>query len=139
MLYPNLTIPAIIAEVRKVAAERPNFVYAEQPERVALVERMGTINGNLECSYLGAFNVETGAEPVGEGCIVGQALKRLGVNDGHLRDHEGRSASSVVASLTGNYKGSGWLNLVQSGQDGGLSWAEAVAGAGAPRDAKVGA
>lgn len=139
MLYPNLTIEAIIAEVRKVAAERPDFVYAEQPERVALVKRLNILNGALDCSYVGAYEGSVDTDQAGEGCIVGQALKRLGVSSYQLRNVEGRSASSAIGYLTGSTKGTGWLNLVQSGQDGGLSWSEAIANAGDPVAVKVGA
>lgn len=63
------------------------------------------------------------------GCIVGHVLYRFGVPLAQLANHEGDSALDVVAAVQGASKGrAGWLlDWVQTNQDGGLPWGDAVA------------
>ncbi|GAA1411999.1 hypothetical protein AUR04nite_00280 [Glutamicibacter uratoxydans] len=125
----DLRAAQVVEAVRKLAEERPDFVYADQPERVAFREAHP---GMKECSYLGAY-VPSEIDPTfasyeGEGCIVGQALARLGVSRDDLVEVEGESAKYVMVgnSMPLTYE-PGWLSVVQSEQDEGRSWAEAVA------------
>ena len=139
MLYPELTVEAVVAEVRKVAAERPDFIYTDQPERVARADKLKMSHTSLGCSYIGAFPADPGESPVGHRCIVGQALKRLGVLDADLEPAEGQSASSLLTFIKGTSPiGSAWLNMLQGAQDTGRSWSKAVAHADA-ECGKVGA
>lgn len=118
----NITIENVVAEVRKLASEQPDFNYMSQsPDQ-----------SDTGCSYLGAV---IGVEG-GQGCIVGQALTRLGVPAVVLREHEGSGARHVIAALretAGAYMTEAehvlayWLGNVQAHQDRGDPWAEAVA------------
>lgn len=112
---------AVVNEVRKIAAERPDFVYATQEGR----------DLPSSCSYVGAIAGFDG----GEGCIVGQALARLGHTKEELFRQEAMSADMAVSRLGYRLSSVGlgyanpevWLQRVQSEQDRGKSWGEAVA------------
>lgn len=109
----------VLAEVIKLAEERPDFVYKAQAG--SLVDE--------GCSYLTA-GLRTLA---GEGCIVGQALTRLGVSDEDLYEVEGDSAIGAVARLRGENltefsRTIQKLGAIQSWQDHGYSWGVAVRG-----------
>lgn len=120
----QITAADLIREVRAVASERPDFVYAEQ-------EGYSPTTG---CSYLGAAigNAD------GEGCIMGQALGRLEFDMEALgaweEDRTGKPGGGTgVRSLLERFgipaerNESGWLGLVLGKQDHGGSWSEAVA------------
>lgn len=137
----NITLEAIEQEIRKVAREKPDFDYTEQPLNV----------GIGECSYLGSIRKDTFKELqengivdsdlryheavaknlIGKRCIVGQALHNLGVSDTFLYDYEGLSAEKVVCAVT-DYSVSKrpllarWADSVQAGQDAGIAWGRAV-------------
>jgi len=101
----------VAREVRKLAAERPDFVYAR---------------GSMTfCSY--APNPVMGAP---EGCGVGQALARLGVPLSRLVCCTG-TAGVVIYDMTGpdpmRADVCGWLDRFQAEQDDSVPWAEAVA------------
>lgn len=96
----------IIAEVRKVAADKPGYVYPQ-------------INGN--CNYV------RNGQP---SCIVGQALWNVGlINSESTIDDYGDSAIKNVVALedwpleVGEVN---WLTEVQDKQDNGLEWGDAV-------------
>lgn len=113
----TITKEDVINEVRKLAAERPDFIYTQQ----------GQVWDNYStCSYVSAKLGET----YGEGCIVGQALQRLGVSKDRLDNLEGNGASSVLADLeilpVGDKGTLSWLDRVQLKQDLGLSWGESI-------------
>ena len=117
----NFTVQDVVREVRKLAQERPHFNYRDQLHA-----------DSAGCSYLGASMYTPGE---GEGCIMGQALQRLGVSREELLLHEGRSASQAIGDLTllgsdVNYwvNVARWLDHVQTKQDTGFTWQEAVAG-----------
>lgn len=124
----NFTAEELLAEVLKLAEERPNFNYKNQ---------LGAVwQGHVGCFYTaGPSNGD------GEGCIVGQALMRLGVDQCDLSPHEGKRASDVYYGLTERPRREAtgaWvvdsgevgtlrkINLIQIGQDRGLSWGEAL-------------
>ena len=113
------TAAELIQEVRKVAEERPDFIYSDQTE--------STLN---LCSYFGrAIGDESGSP-----CIVGQALKNLEVPMEGLRvvEHAGEDSdiSTVLdrGDVAVDYSGSEamWLAKVQMKQDEGFPWAYAV-------------
>ncbi|RAV17537.1 hypothetical protein DQP57_00490 [Mycobacterium colombiense] len=84
----------IIAEVRKIAAERPNFVYPR-----------------LNCAYLDEYGCPS--------CIIGHALFRLEVIPSvHLI--EGKPASFTLSDLgiDLDHDEARWLDEVQAAQDG---------------------
>lgn len=114
----TLTIHNVIGEVRKLAAERPDFNYREQP-----MEHPETRAD--QCSYVYASVGVT----EGEGCIIGQALQRLGVSEETLLENDTVFASAFLLNLgvtetdLTSYR---WIDRVQSLQDTGKTWGEAV-------------
>lgn len=74
----NIKLKDLEAEVIMLATERPNHVY----------------DSNGGCSYVGTETGQVG----GEGCIVGQALMRLGVPEEALREWENGTTSSTTFS-----------------------------------------
>lgn len=113
------TAAELIQEVRKIAEERPGFIYSDQPN--------GT---HFLCSYFGrAIGDEAGGP-----CIVGQALKNLEVPMEGLLEVENAGEDSDISTVLDRgyvdieYTGSEamWLAKVQMKQDDGNSWAQAV-------------
>lgn len=99
----------VVNEIRKVAAEQPDFIY----------------NGDtfpIECLYTKNADGSPG------GCIVGRALMRLNVEEEVLVKNDGRGASGVLSELGigGDIFVMHWINEVQEIQDSGKTWAEAV-------------
>lgn len=115
-------IPEIVAEVRRLANEYPDFVYS-------LPHAAGTCD-----------NV-TGGDPKYpdlKGCIIGQAVRNLGfwipeccrvwtvdqllsrLHDANWQPKQGVAHQDIRGLLLG------WLTVVQSAQDEGVSWSEAV-------------
>lgn len=116
-----ITTKDVADEVRKIAAKRPDFNYRTQPMQAP--ERRGSM-----CSYLSASrNVHEG-----EGCIVGQALSKLGFTEDQLRIVEGKSASGAMDGLKVSpapehdvsYRA--WVNSVQNAQDSSYTWGDSV-------------
>ena len=123
----NISTAAIVREVRALAAERPEHIYYA-PQRD-------------NCSYVCDAS---GCTPE-HGCIVGQALVRLGVPQALLAEievREGQDAISNMPPIVSNY-GVGvelvveqevyWLSRVQAHQDRAVPWGESVALADAGR------
>ena len=113
------TATELIQEVRKIAAERPNFVYGKQ----------GVDNDS--CSYFGR---DVGDE-TGSPCIIGQALKNLGVDTSRLKEAEDHLADDLVISsaldaghieIAYTDREAQWLLHVQTKQDSDETWAKAV-------------
>lgn len=103
----------VVSEIRKVAAEQPDFIYND---------------GSLtECLYTQNADGSPG------GCIVGRALMRLDVEEEDLVKNDGRFASRVLPELgiSGDYYVMNWIDKVQKVQDVGDTWAEAVQAADA--------
>lgn len=115
----NFNSADVVAEVRKLAQERPDFVYTDQT----------TIESS--CSYV----YDSIGSGTGEGCIVGQALNRLGVDKTTLiqfdeaEDGSGWPAGYVLEQLIPNKTTEGdvkILNRIQMKQDFGSTWKESV-------------
>src|SRR5690606_1231334 len=109
-MMKQIDIKDVVKEVRRLAEEQPDHVYSA-PE------------GEEICSYV------TGKD--GKGCIVGQALSRLGVPESALRGIEGEGAYALpelIPYLAGreDKRSRRWLTLIQSRQDGGRTWWQAV-------------
>lgn len=84
-------------------------------------------NAPLSCSYRG----ESKQTPnVGRGCIFGEAFKSLGVDDGTLYVYDSYGPIGTVLTyidVDNCYADDRmWANSVQSFQDSGHTWGEAV-------------
>lgn len=113
------TATELIQEVRKIAAERPDFIYGNQGVVTDL------------CSYFGRAVGDESGSP----CIIGQALKNLGVDTSRLKQAEGdyddgtgidAALDEQFIELTYTVQEAQWLAKVQSSQDFGKPWAGAV-------------
>lgn len=114
----TVTVSDIIAEVRKLAEEMPDFVYRPDFEN----DQVGSANG---CSYIyGGCKLY----PNCCGCIMGQALRRLGVMVPESKDNVPiyllLKSIDLREGLTGRTEG--WLATVQQEQDRGNAWADCV-------------
>ncbi len=102
----EITSNEVIAEVRKLAEERPDHIYQSE-------------NGNGVCLY--------NAEGETEACIFGQALQRL--RFAVPKHKEGSSIISVLDTLGIRIVESwhaDWMIFVQREQDMRIRWATAV-------------
>lgn len=122
----NITTQDLIDEVRKIAKEMPDFVYATPFTK--------------GCSYFGR---QIG-DPTGQCCIMGQAFKNLGVDTSEIGEtHEGVSTvgelimDSLIPVTYLNYSQVNWLNNVQRLQDEGFSWGESVSLVDTPPPSKT--
>jgi hypothetical protein len=109
----NFTLDDVVAKVREVAAERPTYVYNNE----------GMSEYSSSCFYR---HGEYGERP---GCIVGQALDRLGYVVPEV--DEGTNAGVVLGGLfdlsdDDNGLKANWVWKVQKEQDGGKSWGDAI-------------
>lgn len=98
-----VTADQIIAEVRRLAAEKPDYVY-EKPEFSAF------------CLYM------HGDEP---GCIFGHALHNLGWD---VTAHDAGAINTVLDDngVLTTTKQREWMREVQFSQDHGSTWEKAV-------------
>jgi hypothetical protein len=120
----TFTLAELVAEVRRIAAEQPDHTYQ-------------FLTGQRTCTYapesVGAGGKET------QSCLVGQALRALGVPDGFFA-HWNRAAFRELSTHlfdsgdlvhggdpVADGRGRLWLERVQSSQDRGNNWANAVA------------
>lgn len=114
----KIQIQEIVGEVVKLAKERPEFVY-----------KSADLDGS--CSYVGG-RMRTPEE--GKGCIIGQALQRLGMPVEELLKHEGDDVVSLIIANPYIVGGDGFadrdarsfLDYVQSLQDRKETWGDAV-------------
>ena len=122
----NITTQDLIDEVRKIAKEMPDFVYATAFTK--------------GCSYFGR---QIG-DPTGQCCIMGQAFKNLGVDTSKIDEsHEGVSTvgglilDNLIPVTYLNNSQVEWLDNVQRLQDEGFSWGETVVIADFPPPSKT--
>lgn len=115
-----ITIEDIEKKVRQLAEANPEFVYTDQTT--------GNTKFDAKCGYVGKeFRSTEGA-----GCIVGQAMQKLGVSEKILLEFEYTVDSVNDAGVEGllnwlNINGSAkWLSDVQGHQDSSEPWARAV-------------
>ncbi len=109
----NFTIEQLIDEVRKLANEKPDFVY--EP----------VIGCAPACSYVSSANSET------EGCIFGQAILRLQPELRQTIDCE-NIISCLLQDLKVNISNKQlveWCVIVQGFQDNQIIWKDCVSGA----------
>jgi len=105
----------LVAEVRALAAEKPDFVYT------AIAFHADRHGGGEKCSYVHGDEC---------GCIIGHAAVRAGMSLDELRekddDDEDTSVSVQFAEYGLSADRMGWLSKVQHGQDTKLPWGAAV-------------
>jgi len=108
----TVNVSKLILAVRSLAAAFPDFIY-EKPNKDSM------------CLY------KRTRQPGGEmsGCIIGEALRKTGVSTAGL-DKAASSGINYqldrVGLLPEDARQSVWLAEVQSEQDSGHTWAEAV-------------
>jgi hypothetical protein len=114
---PKITADLLLDEVKKLAAEYPDFVYIKVDEPT-------------EEGYIGCSNLDGGDPkyPHLKGCIVGQAYHRLaGCPVPKDCSHDG--VTSLVERVIGPDEDPGTiltLSLIQDKQDEMRPWSEAV-------------
>lgn len=108
-------LPAFQALVKQIAAERPTYRYM--------------VEGSDSCTY--SPNHVNGVD---SRCIIGEALHRLGIDDEILEEIDNRAgqegedvaAAAVLPKLGFSPEVSSWAQQVQTKQDNGMPWGEAV-------------
>lgn len=118
----DLTFKQILDKVVEIGNRFPDFKYTNQG---------GTPH---TCSYVhGGFCDPEDEDSLdyipGQGCIVGQALRALGVSkDDLVKNDLGGTANEIILKLTDDYdpERGRLLDTIQSLQDGGVVWGEAV-------------
>jgi hypothetical protein len=113
-MIKDIPMTDLVAEIRRIAAESPNYVYQQ-------VQR----DGRSACEY-----VEYAGDQLIGSCIVGRALVNLGVDPASLTFSNdftptawGLLRDAGHNSLAGEID---WIQSVQAGQDQGWAWGEAV-------------
>jgi hypothetical protein len=100
----------IVTEIRRLAAESPDYVYERPGQSCVYVEYIGD-------------------ELIGS-CIVGKALVNLGVNPADLLFEEIPGAYNLLRNpVKMAPEQVWWIDTVQGAQDDGTPWAESVAAA----------
>ncbi|MFD7552997.1 hypothetical protein ACFV0H_28620 [Streptomyces erythrochromogenes] len=119
MFEPKVTDAVVIATLREVVAERPEYTYSA-PEYMENDEEGG------RCFYV---HKDEEGNPVSPGCVIGVMLHRLGVPLEWMEQLEARPASSLVGRLFPHLSDRTVqaLNMVQSHQDNGNEWGMAYA------------
>lgn len=118
---PEELLSNIVTEVRRIAAEYPDFVYTETKMPVGSI-------WVTRCFY-------SPNESNPNGCIIGFAMRNLGMSvDEFDTNHDSISAETVIPLRLGlsdsaEFEALEWLNTVQRRQDHGKSWSEAVVSA----------
>lgn len=114
------TVHKVLKEAIRVAKSDPDFVYAEQE---------GRPEGQF-CGY-GGWGIGT---TEGRPCIIGQALINLGADREELSGHWNTVTQNAEDFFEGfdddndaDWHSLGILRRLQSKQDHGLSWGEALA------------
>lgn len=132
----DLRLSDLVTAVRKMAANDPDHRYMaplsafdgpSDPAYVTWVQDVGFQGG---CSYV--YGSEWG-NIVEVGCIVGQAAIEIGIAPADLEANEGQAGSGFAAAVFDldlqdvqvSQEGR-WLDIVQTEQDQGSTWEQAV-------------
>ncbi|GAA1064712.1 hypothetical protein [Streptomyces asiaticus] len=112
----EITGEQLTAAIREVVAENPDRVY-EAPQHM---------RDGYSCYYV---HTDEDGNNTQAGCVVGQALCRLGVPLSRLAGLEGSTADYVVpetTTLSDRDPAVAFANRVQEKQDLGATWADAL-------------
>jgi hypothetical protein len=105
-----ITDEKIMATLREVVAERPEFIYQKPPASEGHIAVCRYVHGDVP------------------GCLIGHVLHRLGVSLETLSVHEGQPAQYLAGTLDIGGDAVRWaLGAAQEAQDGGSTWHEALA------------
>lgn len=112
----NFTTDDVLDKVKEIGNRFPDFIYTNQEAYE-----------NGTCLYLGASKDDDG-NYIGQGCIVGQALRSLGVPTSDIEEWEGLEADGLMKKLgIPDPTASSYTLLdIQERQDDGMSWGDAV-------------
>jgi hypothetical protein len=113
------TFDDLEARVREIIAADPDHIYQGVPAAVP--------GDTPRCYYVANADAES--------CIFGRALLSLGVTEDLLGEYEGGPVFQILGRLDVHYRASQdeWMALLQSSQDCGEPWGEALAIADAER------
>lgn len=117
-----ITDEMVVATLRAVVAERPDYVYRRPEHMLPLVDGEGETEA--DCFY-----VHTAPDDVDEltpGCLVGTVLYRLGVPLEVLEEWEGSGGYEVTSEFGASRTACSLMSEVQSTQDGGQPWRVAL-------------
>ncbi|MEV6419037.1 hypothetical protein [Streptomyces sp. NPDC051662] len=110
----EITDEDVLSTLRKVVAERPEYVYSAP-------EHMGATKDGSVCFYV--HKDEDGTN-VAAGCVIGVVLHRLGIPLDELEKQEGENARDALTRLVPAL--SRWvkedLNRMQMHQDNDVAW-----------------
>lgn len=118
-----INVKDIVKAVREIAAEDPDYRYNPHydPE---------DMSPTMMCSYINNMDGEPG------GCIVGRAMRAVGVPKSRLLKAEGVGVMSLLIDFEDDHETyeysieeAAWLREVQNAQDTGETWGEAVTAA----------
>jgi hypothetical protein len=99
----------VVDKVREIAAAQPDYVYNTSGD------------STMACYYTLNFDLTPG------GCIIGRALRGVGISRNTLESYEGKAADEVVPYVVETSDDDNeWLRNVQMHQDAGYSWGTAV-------------
>jgi len=112
----KFTYQDVYNKILELGNRFPNFNYKEQ-------------SAGESCSYLGQNIADSLDLYTGQGCIVGQALRALGVSRDDLFPFEGETADYVLNKLIPNESDpalSRKIANIQANQDCGHTWGRAI-------------
>lgn len=119
--YPSITDETLIAELKRLADESPDYVYGAPAHMTRGYE------GTTVCLYV---HTDPGGDESKDapGCIVGKALHRLGVPLATLAEFEHYNPREIAGEILPGVTISGSLfaGRVQRAQDRGKTWRAAV-------------
>jgi hypothetical protein len=108
----NVDLTALVAAVRKLAADRPDFTYSRPSANSCLYRPTKQAGGGMS------------------GCIIGEGLRACGISTTGLDTESDADIGSHLARVNKSHTHEArWLAEVQSNQDFGRSWGEAVVAA----------
>ena len=110
----SITTAQIITEIRRLAAEKPDFTYKKP------------FADDIERNWCANFTYGEKGNKVGS-CIVGQALLNCGVNLSAGEQYKSFGRLIHKVGWTHSFEEYDWISSVQYRQDVGDTWGTAVA------------
>jgi len=107
----SVNVPALVAAVRAIAAEHPDFCYRHNGDGTSCLYKPTPRNGRVT------------------GCLIGEGLRRIGVSTAGLDKRALVGIKNLLrrVGLAAQFpEEASWLSDVQSNQDRGHTWGDAV-------------